>query len=117
MKTIRSKDIFDPEKCKKLAAELAGLDSSLVIFGLPHSGKSTLVQAICETATWFRTLPEEEVLNKADQKLILKVSNRFWAVGHQFPSQNQGLADLELEKFAVNQGFSLDKWQIVRIVQ
>ena len=115
MKTIKSADILDSKKVNGIAAGLVSLNSNLLIFGLPHSGKSTLVKVVCKADNRFKTLDEEEILSDKDQKAILKKSKKLWCVSHQFPGQLQTIPDSELERFFSSMGLNSSIWTIVRI--
>ncbi|VVC00716.1 Uncharacterised protein [uncultured archaeon] len=115
MKTINSSDIFDAAKLEGIALGLVCLNSNLLIFGLPYSGKSTLAKAICKTDRRFRTLEDEEILSEKDHKAILGKSKHLWCVGHQFPGQLQAIPDSELEAFVSGMGLDASDWVILRI--
>ena len=78
--------IFDKSRLEKLVEECINLNSNLIVFGLPWSGKSTLIKAICKKSNNFITLEEEEVTEEKDDLELRKdIGSQKWAVGHQFP--------------------------------
>lgn len=115
MKIIRSEDIFVDAKLQEIVKELAKLNSNLIIFGLHHSGKSTLVKAICKADSRFITLKEEEMLSEEDTEKILANSGALWCVSHQYPNQSQDVSDGYLAGFVKSMKLGLDKWNIIRI--
>ena len=117
MKNIKSEDIFDAKKITTIASELASLNSGIIVFGLPHSGKSTLVRAICSKDKRFKTLDEEEILSDEDARAILQKSKTFWCVSHQFPGQNQDVSEDYLRGFCEGVGLNQKEWLIVKIVK
>ncbi|MFH1225059.1 MAG: GTPase [Candidatus Diapherotrites archaeon] len=114
-----SAEIFDAEKRAALAGRLAKQGKNILIFGMPNSGKSTLVKAICSADARFRSTGHEELLTERDMGLVRRGKSRgFWAVGHQFPGQGEGIADAELARFAEKTlRLNLEKWLILRIMR
>lgn len=117
MKRVRSNSIFSEHELVQVAKRLAASNLNIIIFGLPSSGKSTLVKTICSADKRFETLEEEEILSKEDGERILKKSNKFWCVSHQFPGQNQDVSEDYLKGFVEGMGLKLSEWIIVKIVK
>ena len=117
MRLIDSEDIFENTKLQGLAKELVESNSNILIFGLPHSGKSTLVKAVCKADSRFITLKHEEIISCDDNTKIVGDSPNFWCVGHQYPNQKQDVSDDYLTEFAENMKLNSDKWNIIRIRQ
>jgi len=114
---VNSKDLFGKKELEKTAGMLIALNKNIIIFGLPYSGKSTLVKAVCKTDKNFKTIPEEELLSDQDIKTVLKKSTDFWCVSHQYPSQKQDVSEHYLNKFAEKMDLDLKKWRIVKILK
>ncbi|GEM_PF-2788221 len=119
METITvQKSLFeDKQKFRELIEELAGQDSNLMVFGLPNSGKSTLVKAVCGKNNKFCTLPEEEIMDEESAAEIkAEPEGKKWAVSHQYPGMHGNTTDKELKDFLEQKmGLEPEKWQIIRI--
>ena len=115
---VRKSQIFDKAELPKIVAKCISLDLNLVVFGLPQSGKSSLIKSICSASKKFDTLAEEESMEEAhDFELRRETKGRKWAVGHQFPTMDESTPDEYLESFLVNtMGLNPKKWAIVRIM-
>ena len=115
--TVRKSLFEDKQKFKELIEELAGLDSNLMVFGLPNSGKSTLVKAVCGKNSKFCTLPEEEVMDEeGTAEIRTEPEDKKWAVSHQYPAMHGNATDKELKDFLEQKmGLNPKKWQIIRI--
>ncbi len=115
--TIESERISDSKKLKKLVKELTALNSNLMVFGLPYSGKSYLIKAICDKDKKFITLEDEEVTeDRNGEKIKEEIGGRKWAVGHQFPTQSESVSDEYLADFLVKKmDLNPEKWLILRI--
>jgi adenylate kinase family enzyme len=88
-----------------------------MVFGLPNSGKSTLVKAICKKSTKYWTLEEDEVQCEENGLTIKKDRpGAKWVVSHQLPTMDERITDTALSKFlAEKMGLNPKKWAIVRI--
>lgn len=115
--SVEKSHIFDAAELEKIVEKCVGLDLNLVVFGLPQSGKSSLVKAICRKSKNFVTLEEDEVLEEWHAVELRKgVAGKKLAVGHQFPTMNENVPDSYLERFLVeNMGLNPKEWAIVRI--
>lgn len=114
---IEKNRILNKTELKKITKNLIKLNSNLMVFGLPWSGKSTIIKAILKKSSEFITLEEEEVLNNSDYlKLRKEIESKKWAVSHQMPSLNENVLDDYLRKF-LKKEMDLDpkKWTIIRI--
>ncbi len=114
---VEKRKILDANELGKIAEKCVNLNSNLMVFGLPFSGKSSLAKAICKKSKQFVTLEEEEIMEEKNGLAIKKdIGNKRWAVGHQFPGMNENVSDGYLEKFLVeNMGLDTTKWTIIRI--
>jgi len=114
---VEKSRIFDAAELEKIAEKCANLGLNLVVFGLPQSGKSSLVRAICRKSKGFVTLEEEEVLEEAHVAELRKgFAGKKWAIGHQFPTMDENVSDSYLGRFFVeNMGLNPKEWAIIRI--
>ncbi|PIU21516.1 MAG: hypothetical protein COT15_01895 [Candidatus Diapherotrites archaeon CG08_land_8_20_14_0_20_34_12] len=113
---VESSKIFVSSELNKIVEELVSYNSNLIIFGLPNSGKSTLVKRVCSFDPRFKTLEHEEVLSAEDNKRLLRKCRKLWCVGHQYPTQNQNVSADYLQWFVAGMGLDIGKWAIIRIL-
>lgn len=114
---VEKSKILDSAELEEIAKKCSNLNSNLAVFGLPFSGKSSLVKAICKKSKQFITVEEEEITKEENGLAIKKDNgNKKWAVGHQFPSMDEDVSDDYLREFLV-ENMKLDdkKWTIIRI--
>ena len=115
--TIEKNAIFDKLKLDETVKKLIRLNSNLMIFGLPNSGKSTLVKAICKESKEFQTLEDEEATDNEDMILLKQKNGKKWAVGHQFPTSHESISNEELKTFFTSiLALEPKKWTIIRII-
>ena len=115
--TVEKSKILGYAELEKIVEKCVNLNSNLLVFGLPWSGKSSLIKAICKKSRQFITVAEEEITEEKNGIAVKKgIGNKLWAVGHQFPGMNENVSDEYLEKFLVeNMGLDTRKWAIIRI--
>jgi len=114
---VKKSQIFEAVELDKIAKKLVKLDLNIIVFGLPQSGKSTIIKAICKKSKEFDTLEEEEAMEEAHAaELRREVAGKKWAVSHQLPTMDENVPDSYLESFLVERiGLNPKKWAITRI--
>lgn len=113
---VEKSQIFDKAELKLIVEKCVKLDLNLIVFGLPRSGKSSLVRAICAKSGWFVTFEEEEAMEeKHSLELKRDLKGKKWVVGHQFPSMDESVPDAYLKDFLDKMGLNPQKWVIIRI--
>lgn len=114
---LEKSKILNSAELERIAKSLAKINSNLLIFGLPNSGKSLLVKAVCKKSTRFITLKEEEILDeKNGEALKQAIGNKKWVAGHQFPTMDENTPDQRLIDFVIEKmGLNPKEWTIIRI--
>jgi hypothetical protein len=115
---VKKSQIFDKAELAEIVGKCIALDLNLIVFGLPQSGKSSLIKAICRKSRKFHTLSEEESMEEVhDFELRQEHEGMKWAIGHQIPTMDEGISDEFLERFIVEKmGLNPKKWAIIRIM-
>lgn len=113
---VKQSKIFNSIELKKIVKKLIELNSNLIVFGLPQSGKSTIVKAVCLQSKKFQTLNEEELILEEDvSKLKQTFGKKLWIISHQYPTLNENVPNNYLIEFAQQTGLNSKNWAIIRI--
>jgi adenylate kinase family enzyme len=113
---VEKSRVFGHCELEKIASELAGMNRNLIVFGLPNSGKSTLIKAVLKKNGKFCTINEEELLEEWQASAIVRTHEKKWIVSHKYPTTDENVPDEQLQRFLAERlGLNPEKWAIIRI--